>query len=103
MIGITLLWCFLAAFFGGVVLSCIGSLKALAGGEAWNWAKFALSLFFALASAAGYYGIASKMPPATDLWIAVFAAFTWGCAVETAQSQLIGVALLKNKSPTQKP
>jgi hypothetical protein len=95
MSGIILFWCFLSAFLGGVVLASIGALKAVAAGEPWNWAKYGISICVALGAGAAYFGIAHAMPTDTDLWIAIFAAFTWGFATETTQSQFIGLASLK--------
>jgi hypothetical protein len=95
MEGMILFWCFLSAFLGGVVLASIGALKAVAAGEPWNWAKYGISLLIALGSGGAYFGIAHAIPAGTDLWLAIFAAFTWGFSVEATQSPLTNLISLK--------
>jgi hypothetical protein len=91
MIGVNLLWCFLAAWFGGMVLATLGSLKALVGGEVWSWAKFGISLLLAFMAAASYWGIAWAMPASTSLWVAIFAALCYGMGIEATQNQTVGL------------
>ena len=103
MEGIILLYVVLAAWAGGVVLALIGALKALAGGEKWNWALFGLSMVVALVSGVGYYAIAATQP-FISTWYAVLAGFTFGATLETGQSQLIGLAIkAKTKTPALPP
>jgi len=98
MHGIVLVYVFVAAMLGALVLGLGGAYDAMQSGEKWSWPKYGKTVIAAIGAGVTAAGVAAGSGGTLDLWATLLFAFAWGMGIQGGTNTLF--SLCKGTPPT---